>query len=153
MNYIILITLLLLLLISQNIILLNEETLLLICFITFCYLVTKSISAFLETTLDTKSTKIYSLLKNSLDDLVVSIKTVLNIKRKFWTLFGTFNLLGHFCIAFMNAIVDRSISYKSGLSKVLFPKRLHLALRIENQITKLLTLLLVRKLQKVVELK
>jgi hypothetical protein len=153
MNYIILTTLLLLVLVSQNIILLNEETLLLICFITFCYLVTKSISSFLETTLDIKSTKIYDLLKNSLDSLVISIKTSLNIKRKFWALLETFNLLRNFCITFMNIIVDRSISYKNGLSRIPFPKRLQFALRIENQITKLLTLLLVRKLQKVIELK
>uniref|UniRef100_A0A4D6BP57 ATP synthase F0 subunit b n=1 Tax=Balbiania investiens TaxID=111861 RepID=A0A4D6BP57_9FLOR len=153
MNYIILITLLLLLLISQNILLLNEETLLLICFITFCYLVTKSISSFLETTLDTKSTKIYGLLKNSFDDLVLSIKLILSIKIKFWTLFENFNLLKTFCITFMNVIVDRSILHKSKLSKISFPKRLQFALRIEDQVTRLLTILLVRKLQKIVELK
>lgn len=140
-------------LISQNILLLNEETLILICFVTFCWLVVQKLSFLVKKDLDIKSYKIKKTVQKSLVDVSSSLETTLSIQDKFWALFHNFKLLGNFCSKFVNLVTDWSVRHTIKFNRIPFSKRLQFIIRIENQTTKLISLLLIRKLHKIAELK
>ena len=153
LNYFITTILVLLLLISQNILLLNEEVLILICFITFCWLALKNLSESFKDDLDKKSNTIEKELKQSLNKTILPLQSMLNIQHRFWNLFFNFKSMGNNCIKFVNSITDWSVNHKIKLSKAPFPKRLQFVFRLEEQASKLISLILIHKLQNVINLK
>lgn len=152
-NYFLITILLSLILVAQNVILLNEETLILICFITFCWLTIKNLSNTFSTDLDMRSKKVENDIKSSLNRVSSILNSTLNIQDRFWIVFGEFKSLGKNCLNIVNVITQWSLRNSIKIAKLPFPKRLQFILRLENQTTHLLSLLVIHKLKKITVLK
>nr|YP_010316757.1 ATP synthase F0 subunit 4 [Batrachospermum sp.]UNB13410.1 ATP synthase F0 subunit 4 [Batrachospermum sp.] len=146
-------TLLFILLTFNNIILLNEETLILLCFIVFSWLFNKNLGILLKNDLSDRSTKIKNLLKTSLKEVSISLNTAINTKHRFWDLFYNFERLTKHYLKFTYIVIDwlNDRNFKSTQST--FLKHLQFVSRIEIHTSKLLSLILIKKLKNVVLLK
>nr|QNM39641.1 Atp4 [Gelidiella fanii] len=142
-----------LILISQNIILLNEETLILICFVTFLWLLLSRLSSSMKKDLENRALDIQNLIANSFERVMTSLNNELQTQTEFKNLTHNFKLLKeHF--------VDLNLFISCKLEKFIldnyqetFKKKLIFVQRLENQSSKLLALLIVKKLNKAINLK
>nr|YP_010199716.1 ATP synthase F0 subunit b [Gracilaria flabelliformis]UAD89674.1 ATP synthase F0 subunit b [Gracilaria flabelliformis] len=142
-----------LILISKNLILLNEETLILLCFITFCWLgftkLKDSLYADFESQKKEIETKFSESFKSIVSSLIVNLKwqklfpiLVANfgiLEKQFTTL--SFKMIGQ-----VPAIQNKELQ-KTYLKKLFFTKRL------EEQTSKVISLVLVKKIEKITFLK
>lgn len=146
-------TLLLMLLTFNSIILLNEETLILICFIVFSWLFNKNLGMLLKDYLNDRSMKIKNLLKTSLKEVSISLNTAIDTKHKFWNLFYNFERLIRHYLKLSYVVIDwfNDCSFKLTRSTIL--KHLQFISRIEAHTSKLLSLILIKKLKNIVLLK
>jgi Mitochondrial ATP synthase B chain precursor (ATP-synt_B) len=146
-------TLLLVLLTFNNIILLNEETLILICFVVFSWLFNKNLGVLLKNDLNERSTKIKNLLETSLKEVSTSLNTAINTKYRFWNLFYNFERLIRHCLKFGYVVIDwfNDCNFKTTQSTLL--KHLQFISRVEVHTSKLLSLILIKKLKNIVSLK
>nr|YP_009445925.1 ATP synthase F0 subunit b [Eucheuma denticulatum]ATX68867.1 ATP synthase F0 subunit b [Eucheuma denticulatum] len=136
-------------LIYQNIIILNEETLILICFITFCFLVYNKLNKSVYDDFKQKS----NFLKNSIEDslnsllkkLIIDIKTQ-NKSKNFST---DFKNLGDHLLRLSFSLSNKFPLWFIKNREKTYPKKLFFANRLEEQTTKLLALLLSHKLTKI----
>nr|YP_009441349.1 ATP synthase F0 subunit b [Lympha mucosa]ATN23358.1 ATP synthase F0 subunit b [Lympha mucosa] len=145
--------LLLILLTFNNIILLNEETLILVCFIVFSFLFSKNVGTSLRNDLDERNKKIKKLLEISINEISTSLRNVINIKYKFWNLFYNFERLVNHYVKFVYVIVDWFNSRNFKITQAIFSKHLQFIYRIENHTSKLLSLILIKKLKNIASLK
>nr|YP_009515575.1 ATP synthase F0 subunit 4 [Kumanoa mahlacensis]AVK39529.1 ATP synthase F0 subunit 4 [Kumanoa mahlacensis]UEQ11859.1 ATP synthase F0 subunit 4 [Kumanoa mahlacensis] len=152
-RYFTLAILVLLILIFRGILLLNEETLILICFIIFSWLFSQNVGDSTKQSLVERSSSIKYTIHDSLKEVTFSLSTVISVRHKLWELFYNFKTLVNHYLKFVSLIISYFGNYSIQVSKLPFPKRLQFIFRLENQIVKLLSLILVKKLQKVVELK
>nr|QNM39534.1 Atp4 [Gelidiella fanii] len=142
-----------LILISQNIILLNEETLILICFVTFLWLLLSRLSSSIKKDLENRALDIQNLITNSFEQVITSLNNELQTQTEFKNLTHNFKLLKeHF--------VDLNLFISCKLEKLTldnyqesFKKKLIFVQRLENQSSKLLALLILKKLNKAINLK
>nr|AVK39578.1 ATP synthase F0 subunit 4 [Sheathia arcuata] len=137
----------------NNIILLNEETLILSCFIVFSWLFNKNVGTLLKKDFNHRSNEIKSTIQLSLKEIEISLNKALNTKYNLWNLFYNFKLLAKHYLKFSYIVSDWYYSYKLKTTKTNFPQRLQFIYRLENCTSKLLSLVLTKKLIKIVQLK
>lgn len=137
----------------NNVILLNEETLILICFIIFSWLFNKNVGILLKKDFNSRSNEIKTTIQFSLKDISISLNKTLNTKYKFWSLFYNFELLAKHYLKFAYIVVNWYDAYGLKTAKIAFPQRLQFIYRLENCTSKLLSLVLTKKLTKIVQLK
>jgi len=143
---------LLILLINSNILLLNEETLILLCFIIFCWLGITKLQNLIFTYFHTqqnliKSTYVdsFQIFKNSIQLTILKNNTI-----KIWTK-QFFNLKIHSytfsknILNFLPKIYQNKFQF-SIVKKLIFTKRL------EQQMLKLISLILIEKVIKIIKL-
>lgn len=150
LNYLVL---LFALLTFNNIVLLNEETLILICFIIFSWLFNKNVGTLLKKDFNNRNIKIKLLIQSSLKDIFISLNNALSVKNKFWNLFYNFELLANHYLKFACVVAEWYNIYSLKTTIIAFPQRLQFIYRLENYTLKLLSLILVKKLKNVVQLK
>lgn len=137
----------------NNVILLNEETLILICFIIFSWLFNKNVGISLKKDFNSRSNEIKSTIQFSLKDISISLNKTLSTKYKLWSLFYNFELLANHYLKFAYIAANWYNAYKLKTTKVAFPQRLQFIYRLENCTSKLLSLVLAKKLTKIAQLK
>nr|YP_009402607.1 ATP synthase B chain precursor [Sheathia arcuata]ARX95747.1 ATP synthase B chain precursor [Sheathia arcuata] len=137
----------------NNVILLNEETLILVCFIIFSWLFNKNVGTLLKKDFNRRSNEIKSTIQFSLKEILSSLDKSLNTKYKFWSLFYNFELLAKHYLKFAYIAAGWYDVYKFKKAKIVLPQRLQFIYRLENCTSKLLSLVLVKKLTKIVQLK
>nr|YP_011003663.1 ATP synthase F0 subunit b [Gracilaria eucheumatoides]WPS66065.1 ATP synthase F0 subunit b [Gracilaria eucheumatoides] len=142
-----------LILISQNIILLNEETLILLCFITFCWICFNRLKNSISEDFENQKTNIKTEFLESFESLLnVSIKN-LELQKIFPILITNFiKLEQHF--QGLSLVITRQlpILYAREAQEI-FLKKLSFTKRLEQQTSKLISLLLIKKIEKIALLK
>lgn len=140
-----------LILVYLNIIILNEEILILICFISFNWIVFNKLSKSIFNDLKNQSIKLENTVTDSLNLLLDEI--LLNIKSKKYlkNLSTDFKVLENHFMKLSYAMVNELPDYSSQKLKLIYPKKLLFIQRFEEQTTKLLVLLLNKRLNKVVK--
>lgn len=139
-------------LIYQNIIILNEETLILICFITFCFITFNKLNEALYNDLTTRSLKTKTSLVTSLNQLLVTLIHTIKLQNEFKNLTTHFKNLKNYFLKLGTLISDNLSIYHTNESKIIYPKKIRFIQNMEQQIAKLLALLLVQKLNKIVKI-
>nr|AHX02547.1 hypothetical protein Sflab.mt.07 [Sebdenia flabellata] len=139
-----------LLLVSQNILLLNEEILILICFIIFCWAVFNRLNESISLDFINRS----NIVK---DSIISSIEQLINILNKNIILHKKYSILSTDFLALKNHFSNLSLSISNELcqysiqkSQTVYRKKLLFTQRLEQQTVKLLSLLLSKKLSKIV---
>nr|YP_009317606.1 ATP synthase B chain precursor [Pterocladia mexicana]YP_009317652.1 ATP synthase B chain precursor [Pterocladia robusta]AOX49058.1 ATP synthase B chain precursor [Pterocladia mexicana]AOX49104.1 ATP synthase B chain precursor [Pterocladia robusta] len=148
-----LIILITLILISQNILLLNEETLILICFVTFIWLFYKKSSQNIKDDLNYQSLAIKGSIENSFENLISSLEMELKTQRDLTNLARNFiQLKQHFVN--LNSITSLKLPiFSLNNYQDIYRKKLTFTQKLENQTSKLIALLLIKKLKKILYLK
>nr|AOX48920.1 ATP synthase B chain precursor [Gelidium crinale f. luxurians] len=147
------ITLLLLILISQNVLLLNEETLILICFAVFIWLSYNKLSQGIKDNLHQQSGIIKDSIENSFDQLENHLKMELKDQREFENLIINFKGLKQY-FTDLNKIISLKLSdFSSNHYQNVYKKKLIFTKKLESQTSKLVALLITKKLTKIVLLK
>lgn len=153
MTNILIILLTFLLLVTQKILLLNEESLILLCFITFIVLSLNNFQLSLNSLLVEQSLQIEKTLKNSLGELLITLNKFLTLKKIFNNTFKSTILLKNYYIKFVNLLTNFIPSYNTYYLNLLYKKRLNFLTKVENQTIKLLTIIIVKKLNKILKTK
>nr|NP_062485.1 unidentified protein [Chondrus crispus]CAA87607.1 orf183 [Chondrus crispus] len=139
-------------LIYQNIIILNEETLILICFVTFCFITFNKLNETFYNDLTARSLKTKTSLITSLSQLLVILIRTIKLQNEFKNLTTHFKNLKYYFLKLGILVSDNLPIHYSNESKIIYPKKIKFIQNLEQQTAKLLTLLLVRKLNKVVKI-
>nr|YP_010726693.1 Ymf39 [Cystoclonium purpureum f. stellatum]WDY85180.1 Ymf39 [Cystoclonium purpureum f. stellatum] len=136
-------------LVYQNIIILNEESLILICFITFCWIIFNKLGNFIFNDLNNQAIKIENSLINSLNSLLKELLITIKFKNKFKNIAISFKILGDHFLKYGYAISNKLPFYINQNQNNIYKKKLIFTYRLEQQSTKLLALLLNYKLNKI----
>nr|YP_009295525.1 ATP synthase B chain precursor [Mastocarpus papillatus]AOL58009.1 ATP synthase B chain precursor [Mastocarpus papillatus] len=137
-------------LIYQDIVLLNEETLILLCFVVFCWLTFTKLSESVSTDLTKRSLKTENSLKSSLTQLLKALICSTKLRDNFQNLSIDFTELKKHFLQLSSLIIDKLPLYSVLKSETLYPKKFKLIQNLEQQTTKLIVLLLSRRLSQVV---
>nr|YP_010199841.1 ATP synthase F0 subunit b [Hydropuntia urvillei]UAD89849.1 ATP synthase F0 subunit b [Hydropuntia urvillei] len=142
-----------LILISQNIILLNEETLILLCFITFCWICFNKLKSSINTDFENQRNIIKTELLESFESIVKSLVKNLELQKIFPIFISNFiKLEKHFQTLNWAIIKHLPILHIREVQQI-FLKKLFFTKRLEQQTSKLVSLLLVKKIEKITFLK
>nr|YP_009317468.1 ATP synthase B chain precursor [Gelidium arborescens]AOX48897.1 ATP synthase B chain precursor [Gelidium arborescens] len=144
--------LILLILISQNILLLNEESLILLCFIIFTWLIYNKLKSSIQHDLESKALSIYNSIEYSFNSMLLLLKLELGIQQSAKSLINDFfNLKQHF-IKLTTFVTANLKKFTLNNFQKSYKKKLIFTQRLEKQTSKLLALLIVKKLNKIVNL-
>lgn len=142
----------LLILISQNILLLNEESLILFCFVVFTWLVYNKLKFSIQQDLDSKASFIHNSIESSFNSTIPLLKLELDTQQGVKSLINSFfNLKQHFIKLTTFATLNLKKFILGNFEKS-YKKRLIFTQRLEKQTSKLLALLIIKKLNKIVNL-
>nr|WOL37365.1 ATP synthase F0 subunit b [Polyopes affinis] len=136
-------------LISQNILLLNEETLILICFVTFCWLSFSRLSELVNTSFVDRSKKIEQSFVDSLSQVEETLNINSDLQQKFKKLVFDFKILKDHFIVLNKVVSNKLVNYLVQNSQTTYLSKLVFTQRLEQQTTKLLALLLSKKLYRI----
>ena len=139
-------------LIYQNVIILNEETLILICFVTFCFVTFNKLRETFYSDLIARSLKTKTSLIASLSQLLVTLTRTIKLQNEFKNLTAHFKNLKSSFLKLAILVSDNLPIYHTNESKLIYPIKIKFIQNMEQQITKLLALLLVQKLNKIVKI-
>lgn len=145
LNFFILIVIFILL-VTQKILLLNEESLILLCFIVFVNLGITKLGVNFNNFLNGESTEIKT-------NLIKSLKSILKILRNFELLrqisqayLEKLSLIKNYYKNWILRLSSYFLIYNKNILLEFYKKKLHFLYKIENQTTKLLTIMIVKKL-------
>nr|YP_009365196.1 Ymf39 [Gracilaria changii]ARJ60478.1 Ymf39 [Gracilaria changii]ART65147.1 ymf39 [Gracilaria changii] len=142
-----------LILISKNIILLNEEILILLCFITFCWLGFTKLKDSLNMDFKNQKDAIKVKFLESFKSIVNSLSTSLKWQKLFTLLITNFSVLEkHFKRLSLKTVQKLPLLQEQEIQKV-YLKKLLFTKRLEQQTSKLISLLLIKKIERVTFLK
>nr|YP_009511796.1 ATP synthase F0 subunit b [Gracilaria caudata]AXI97673.1 ATP synthase F0 subunit b [Gracilaria caudata] len=142
-----------LILISKNIILLNEETLILLCFITFCWIGFNKLKDPLYTDFENQKKEIKTRFLESFESTTNSLSMNLKWQKLFPVLITNFGLLEkHFKNLSFKLTKQLPVLQNQEIQKT-YLKKLSFTKRLEQQTSKLISLLLIKKIEKVTFLK
>nr|YP_009490374.1 Ymf39 [Gracilaria edulis]AWH62515.1 Ymf39 [Gracilaria edulis]UAD89624.1 ATP synthase F0 subunit b [Gracilaria edulis] len=147
------IILLSLILISQNIILLNEETLILLCFITFCWIGYNKLKDSIYEDFENQKEQLKIEFLESFNILLDSINKKLTLQKILPIWLINFSLLKRHFLSLSSVLIYKLPNLYVQQNKDVILKKLSSVKRIEHQMSKLISLLLVKKIEKVILLK
>nr|YP_009138129.1 hypothetical protein [Calliarthron tuberculosum]AKG26261.1 hypothetical protein [Calliarthron tuberculosum] len=136
----------------KNILLLNEESLILLCFITFVWLILNKFSGTVKTSLKDQSKMIEVTLKQSLKQVLLLLKTFIEVNQKPKQLYLKFYQLGNYYYKLISLLGNKLPKYKQTQLNNNYQKRLVFLNRVEQQTIKLLALIIIKKLSKLIKL-
>nr|YP_009317583.1 ATP synthase B chain precursor [Pterocladiella media]AOX49035.1 ATP synthase B chain precursor [Pterocladiella media] len=142
-----------LILISQNILLLNEETLVLVCFITFIWLSYNKLSQNIKMSLNNQSDNIKNSIENSFDQLIFSLNKELKNQNEFENLMCNFKKVKFHFINLNTITATKFPEFSLNYYQDVYKRKLAFTQKLEKQTSKLLALLIAKKLAKIVALK
>lgn len=140
-------------LVTQNILLLNEESLILLCFIVFVILGLNNLSVPSYTFFKTQSIQIENGLKTSLKQILQLLNKYTIFKISSSEILSNFLFLKRYYIEFGNLFINFLPQYNKTILKTSYQKRLVFLGKIEEQTTKLLTVVLIKRLNKIIKTK
>nr|WDZ68090.1 ATP synthase F0 subunit b [Gracilaria vermiculophylla] len=142
-----------LILISKNIILLNEETLIMLCFITFCWLGFIKLKDSILKDFENQKIGIETEFSESFNSVVSLLHTNLKWQKIYPILIKNFNILEkHF--KNLSLKVTTQLPYLTNREiQIRYLKKLSFTRRLEQQTSKLISLLLIKKIEKITFLK
>ena len=143
----------LLILISYDIILLNEEVLILICFVSFVWIIMNKFNKFIRDYLVERAMKIEESIKTSLSQILCLLRKTVILNLKFKNLVITSENLKIRFSALILLILKILPTFYKRTQSLFYPKRFLLIERLEKQVIKLLTLFIIKKLNKIVLLR
>nr|YP_009541976.1 ATP synthase B chain precursor [Synarthrophyton chejuense]AYR06646.1 ATP synthase B chain precursor [Synarthrophyton chejuense] len=143
----------LLFLVYKKIILLNEETLILLSFITFVYLTSKNYGDSFSKYLENESNNIKNNLLRSLKKIYFGFLKFSEYKKNVNLSIYNFSILGNYYRKLMFLFINSLKTFNKINTVIVFKKRLDYLKKIEDHTTKLLALLIIKKLNKVITLK
>nr|YP_010199591.1 ATP synthase F0 subunit b [Gracilaria cearensis]UAD89449.1 ATP synthase F0 subunit b [Gracilaria cearensis] len=142
-----------LILISKKLILLNEETLILLCFVIFCWLGFAKLKDSLHADFETQRNEIETKFLESFESIVSSLIVNLKWQKLFPILIANFGILEkQFTILGSKMIEQLPLIQNQELQKTYF-KKLSFTKRLEEQTSKAISLVLVKKIEKITFLK
>nr|YP_009511821.1 ATP synthase F0 subunit b [Gracilaria ferox]AXI97698.1 ATP synthase F0 subunit b [Gracilaria ferox] len=142
-----------LILISKNLILLNEETLILLCFVTFCWLGFTRLKDSLNADFDIQKKEIEAKLLESFESIVNSLMTNLKWQKFFPILITNFSILEKQFTILSSKITKQIPTIQNQELQKTYFKKLSFAKRLEEQTGKVISLVLVKKIEKATLLK
>ena len=137
----------------QNIILINEESLILLCFVVFIWIVFNNFKDNLTNYFDFESGKIKFTLQNSLKQFSIALKQFSTLKINSKVIYTKFKTWGTY---YYNVITILGYKIPKKNKQYLFSlyiKRLSYINKIEQQTIKLLTFIIIQKVNKIIKLK
>nr|YP_009546468.1 ATP synthase B chain precursor [Gelidium kathyanniae]AYO27816.1 ATP synthase B chain precursor [Gelidium kathyanniae] len=142
----------LLILISQNLLLLNEESLILLCFMVFTWLVYYKLKASIQSDLNSRALDIHKSIRSSFDYTLTSLKSELDTQQEVRGLTDNFCDLKYYFTKLNTFLVLKLKEFTLGNYQKSYKKKLIFIQRLEKQTSKLLALLIVKKLSKITNL-
>nr|WDA66127.1 ATP synthase B subunit precursor [Phymatolithon calcareum] len=142
-----------LILIYKKIVLLNEETLILVCFIIFVFLSMNSFGTSFKKSLENESDKIKLTLENSLKQVHTLLVHFSDLNTNFKNILDKFYVLGNYYYILVSLITSSLPTYTNRKLSAAYIKRLNFLSKVEKQTVKLLSIVVVKKLSKIVKLK
>nr|ATG87374.1 ymf39 [Gracilaria chouae] len=142
-----------LILISKNIILLNEETLILLCFITFCWLGFNKLKDSLDVDFETQRKEIETKFSESFETILSSLSTNLKWQKLFPTLITNFGALEKQFVVLGSKMLEQVPAIQNQELQKTYIKKLSFTQRLEDQTGKVISLVLVKKVEKITFLK
>lgn len=138
-----------LILISYNIILLNEEILILICFISFIWVILDKFSKLIKNYLIEYAAKIEKPIKVSLSQIFCLLRKIIILNLEFRNLVTiSKNIKTHFS-TLLSLISKILPNFCKKTQSLFYLKQLSFLKRLERQVVKLLILFIVKKLNKI----
>jgi len=141
------------LLVTQKILLLNEESLILLCFITFTVLGLNNLSTSVNDSFKSQSSQIEETLKHSLKQLLVIFHKFVNVKQDFKLLFKKFNIIQDYYTKLISLLGNKFLSYSKSNLILSYNQKLIFLNKIENKTIKLLTIVVIKKLNNIIKIK
>lgn len=139
---------LLLIFIHYNIILINEESLILLCSFSFSWLVIEYLSTLIKNEFKRRSLNLEKVIKTNLNCLILTLKLNLSTQIKLLRIHKDLGKLATFCYKLISKITIWSTKSLNNNVKLDFLRRLELISNTEKQISKIITVLLISKLEK-----
>nr|YP_009317537.1 ATP synthase B chain precursor [Gelidium sclerophyllum]AOX48989.1 ATP synthase B chain precursor [Gelidium sclerophyllum] len=142
----------LLILISQNILLLNEESLILLCFVMFTWLIYNKLKSSIQHDLESKALSIYNSIESSFNSILLLLKLELDTQQGAKSLISDFFSLKQHFIKLTTFVTLNLKKFTLNNLQKSYKKKLIFTQRLEKQTSKLLALLIIKKLNKIVNL-
>nr|YP_009490399.1 Ymf39 [Gracilaria spinulosa]AWH62540.1 Ymf39 [Gracilaria spinulosa] len=142
-----------LILISKNFILLNEETLILLCFITFCWISFTKLKDSFNTDFESQKKEIEARFLESFKSIVNSLIAGLKWQKLYPILITNFGLLEKLFSALSSKMIQQVPSIQNRELQKTYFKKLSFTKRLEEQTSKVISLVLVKKIEKITSLK
>lgn len=147
------ISLLFLFLIYQKLFLVNEEFLILICFITFCLLLTHRTKDSVNTDFLDRSNLIKNSISKSLNEIVLISEEIIFLHKKSQNVVSDLKSLKNHFLKLNLVVSNQLCQYSVQKKKSIYYKKLQFIQRLEQQSSKVLIFLLNQKIDKTVILK
>lgn len=141
------------LLVTQKILLLNEESLILLCFIAFIVLGLNNLGTSLNNSLQTQSLQIKENLTQSLKKLLLSLQKFSTLKQNSKVILKKFNELKIYYLNLVSLLENLIPFYNKYYLTLSYSKRLTFINKIEKQTIKLLTAVIIKKLNTIIKSK
>nr|YP_009490449.1 Ymf39 [Gracilaria textorii]AWH62615.1 Ymf39 [Gracilaria textorii] len=142
-----------LILISKNLILLNEETLILLCFVTFCWLGFTKLKDLLDADFEAQKKEIETKFSESFKSIVGSLIINLKWQKLYPILITNFGVLEKQFIILSSKMIGQVPVIQNRKLQKIYSKKLSFIKRLEEQTSKVISLILVKKLEKITFLK
>nr|YP_009511846.1 ATP synthase F0 subunit b [Gracilaria gracilis]AXI97723.1 ATP synthase F0 subunit b [Gracilaria gracilis] len=142
-----------LILISKNFILLNEETLILLCFVTFCWLSFNKLKDSFQADFENQRNEIETKFLESFGFIVNSVSMNLKWQKLFPIVITNFCLLEKQFVTLSSGMINQLPSLQNRDVREAYLKKLSFTKRLEQQTSKLVSLVLVKKIEKITFLK
>lgn len=149
MNYFIFV-LILTIIISQDILLFNEETLILFCFIGFCWLFIENIGVSINIYLKNQSIKIQKDIDTSYNNVLNVLKQKIEYNIKIQSLSNYFLRTKKYYYNLNYNILLKLINLQVIKKQIIFQKKIIVAYELEQQLIKLIILLIINKIKTLV---
>nr|YP_010199766.1 ATP synthase F0 subunit b [Gracilaria multipartita]UAD89724.1 ATP synthase F0 subunit b [Gracilaria multipartita] len=142
-----------LILISKNLILLNEETLILLCFVTFCWLGFTKLKDSLYADFEIQRKEIEIKFAESFASIVNSLIANLKWQKLFPILITNFGILKQQFTTLSSKMIGQVPAIQNQELQKTYLKKLYFTKRLEEQTSKVISLVLVKKIEKITSLK
>nr|YP_010199691.1 ATP synthase F0 subunit b [Gracilaria domingensis]UAD89599.1 ATP synthase F0 subunit b [Gracilaria domingensis] len=142
-----------LILISKNLILLNEETLILLCFVTFCWLGFTKLKDSFHADFETQRKEIEIKFSESFEAIVNSLLANLKWQKLFPILITNFSILEKQFANLGSKMITQVPAIQNQEFQKTYLRKLSFAKRLEEQTSKVISLVLAKKIEKITFLK
>ena len=142
---------LLLFLITQKVLLLNEESLILLCFVTFVIFSSNSLSVSINNSLKNQSLQIKTSLIQSLRETLLMFKKFSTLHKNYQLVLEKFKELKRYYNKLVFLLAKLVLPFNKYYLNISYTKKLNFLNKTEEQTIKLLTTIILKKLNLIVK--